>query len=248
MLHQLKHWEIAPLVAEHYAFALLFHLFGVDVFDHTEKTLHELCTEKELDSDSMVSMYEKMSYSHKKRLINLDSVPLEIVIDFITRQHQIIRQRKLPFLHTLVEKLKARNGHMMEIKSSFPKFRQGLEAHMQYEEEVMMPHIVYLMKQAFQSKDLFEVFSILENTSIRQFIKEHEQDERDELFLTMDAAQKLQASAPHDVQVKILLNELQAFNRLLKTHARIENEVLLPKAQQLEDKITEQVLQVAVLN
>lgn len=248
MLHELKHLEIATLVADHYAFALIFHLFGVDVFDHTEKTLDELCAEKELDSDSMVMMYGKLSHSQKKQVLKLDSMPLEVVIDFVTKQHEMIRQRKLPFLHTLVEKLKAKNGYMMEVKNAFPKFRQDLEDHMQYEEEVMMPHVVYLMKQAFQSTDLFEVYSVLENTSIRKFAAEHEQDERDELFMIIDSAYKLQQAAPEDVQVKILLNELQAFNRLLKTHARIENEVLLPKAQQLEDEITEEVLQVALLN
>jgi regulator of cell morphogenesis and NO signaling len=40
-----------------------------------------------------------------------------------------------------------------------------------------------------------------------------------------------------ELHIKVVFSELQRFEKELKTHAKIENEILFPKALQLEAKI-----------
>jgi|GEM_PF-2826062 len=248
MYEYLKQKDIATLLEEHCVFALIFHLWGVNIFNHLEKSFYEICSEKELEADQLIENYKHLMISHKKHILYLDRIPLEVVIDYVKTQHGVIRFRKLPFLDTLIQKLKNKNPHMEMVKELFPAFREGLEAHIAQEEQEMLPHIVFLMNNAMQHNGLFEVYSILENESMDKYIEMHEQDERDELFHLLEAARRAHEAMSDDVQLKILVNELTNFNLLLKALARIENRILLPKAKKLETAITEELQQIATLN
>ncbi len=248
MFEGLKKKDIAELLEEHYVFSLIFHMWGVNIFDHLEKNFPEVCSEKELEEDRLIEDYKSLVLSHNKKILNLEKIPLEIIIDYVKTQHGIIRFRKLPFLDTLIRKLKIDNEHLKEIKAFFPEFRAGLEAHILFEEQEMLPHIVFLMNNAMQRNGIFEVYSILENESMDQYIEQHEKDERDELFHLLGAARKAHEEVPDDVQLKILMHEFHNFNHLLRTLARIENQMLLPKAKKLETAITEELQQIATLN
>jgi regulator of cell morphogenesis and NO signaling len=48
--------------------------------------------------------------------------------------------------------------------------------------------------------------------------------------------------------VKVLYKELQEFERNLSTHARIENEILFPKAMALENKVKQFFFERSKLN
>ncbi len=248
MYEHLKQKDISTLLEEHCVFALIFHLWGVNVFNHLEKSFCEICSEKELEADKLIENYRSLTRSHKKRILDLDKIPLEVVIDYVKTQHGVIRFRKLPFLDTLIQKLKNKNRHLEKVKDFFPAFRRGLEAHIAQEEREMLPHIVFLMNNAMQRNGLFEVYSILENESMEKYTEMHEQDERDELFHLLEAARRAHEAMQADVQLKILVNELTNFNHLLKALARIENRILLPKAKKLEMAISEELQQIATLN
>ena len=44
------------------------------------------------------------------------------------------------------------------------------------------------------------------------------------------------------LHIKVMYNELKAFEKSLITHARIENEILFPKAMALENKVKQSFL------
>jgi regulator of cell morphogenesis and NO signaling len=81
-----------------------------------------------------------------------------------------------------------------------------------------------------------KLYYLLEEHSIRHFAVDHEAHD-DEMQgirnITRDYA--LPAGAP--LHVKVLYNELKGFEKSLITHARIENEILFPKAMELEEKV-----------
>jgi regulator of cell morphogenesis and NO signaling len=76
----------------------------------------------------------------------------------------------------------------------------------------------------------------MEKNSIQKFSMEHEAHD-DEMAgirrITKDYA--IDANTP--LHVKVLYSELKDFEKSLITHARIENEILLPKAMATEAKV-----------
>jgi regulator of cell morphogenesis and NO signaling len=77
---------------------------------------------------------------------------------------------------------------------------------------------------------------MLEKNSLQRFAIEHEahDDEMEGIRkITRDYA--LSSDAP--LHVKVIYSELTAFEKSLKTHARIENEILFPKAMMLENGV-----------
>jgi regulator of cell morphogenesis and NO signaling len=57
---------------------------------------------------------------------------------------------------------------------------------------------------------------------------------------------ELRPDAP--LQIKVIYNELKEFEKSLITHARIENEILFPKAMALERKVKETFFDKAKFN
>ena len=243
-----KYTEISQLVNNHYIFALIFHLYQVNVFDHGEKTLEELCLEKEIPLEQVKGYFEDLSIAPQKGLINLDKIPLEVVVDFTKDQHQIFRQNRLPFLRSLIEKLKAKNAFLLEVKERFPKFEAGLVEHMKHEEEITLPQMVYLVRQKSELDDLFEAYSVLNSFSMEEALMLHRNDERDELFDIMELTTNYMQVYHDDIQIKVLVKELESFNRQLHIHSCIENEVLFPVAIRLERSIYEELKKGAILN
>lgn len=81
-----------------------------------------------------------------------------------------------------------------------------------------------------------KLYYLLEKNSVHNFAMEHEaHDDEMEGIRNITRDYKLELTAP--LHVKVLYNELKALEASLITHARIENEILFPKAMALEAKI-----------
>ena len=82
-----------------------------------------------------------------------------------------------------------------------------------------MPHSLYL---------------ILEKYSLDKFIKDHDHadSELEELGRRL---RNFSAIKTHPAQVSLILEELRQFESDLAMHGRLEDEILLPRAKELED-------------
>jgi regulator of cell morphogenesis and NO signaling len=77
---------------------------------------------------------------------------------------------------------------------------------------------------------------MMEKNSLRNFAMEHEvHDDEMEGIRKITKDYHLTVNAP--LHVKVIYTELKAFEKSLQIHARIENEILFPKALSLENKV-----------
>ena len=65
---------IGEIVSEHYVFAYVLFYFGIEFFEHTSKTLEELCMEKDLEVEQVLSSFDSIRVSPNKKSLNLDEV------------------------------------------------------------------------------------------------------------------------------------------------------------------------------
>ena len=123
-----------------------------------------------------------------------------------------------------------------DLKIVFPLFVEDFIEHI-YEEEDTLFHFILALEKA--SKGNFspgKLYYLLEKNSVQKFALEHEaHDDEMEGIRKITRNYGLLPNAP--LHVKVIYNELKAFEKSLMTHARIENEILFPKAMAIEGKV-----------
>ena len=76
----------------------------------------------------------------------------------------------------------------------------------------------------------------MEKNSMQRFAMDHEAHD-DEMNGIRKITHDYAVGPNCPLHVKVLYNELKEFEKSLITHARIENEILFPKAMELENKV-----------
>jgi regulator of cell morphogenesis and NO signaling len=87
----------------------------------------------------------------------------------------------------------------------------------------------------------------MERNSVQKFAMAHEKhdDEMEGIRrITKDYAQDSRTP----LHIKVLYHELKEFEKSLITHARIENEILFPKAMSLENKVKKALEEISKWN
>lgn len=245
--------RIADLVQEHYAFAYVLFFYGVEYFDHTQKTLDELCLEKDLLLENVVEAYESIREGSDptRTDLKLDQLPLELVLQYLRHNHLTFIKKRLPFLKHLVERLHDSGRQLAgvtDLQAMFPLFAEMLITHIYEEEDLIFEQVLKLIRLRSQQspKQLFQWYDQLDQISIAHYADMHQDDNGDEMFTIRDMTQHFSLEGP--IQVRVLMEELRAFDNELKVHARIENEIFFPKAIQLEEEMVESMREAAIWN
>lgn len=251
MVNQLKHKSIADIVSRHYIFAYILYYYGIEFFDHINKTLEELCIEQDLDISKIMESFEMIYDETGPEKIKLDELPIELVVDFLRHSHQVILEQRIPFIAHLIERLMIRgwNSHLIkELKQQFPAFIKEITAHIQIEQNIVFAHIIFLTHYYDRVSDLYPVFSMLNDFSIRKYAKQHLLNDSDHLNKIRTLTNDYSLWDNKDIQMKIIMEELRSFDRELSIHAKIENHILFPKSINQEKEVWSLVQEKAAMN
>lgn len=243
---------IGEIVSEHYVFAYVLFYFGIEFFEHTSKTLEELCMEKDLEVEQVLSSFDSIRVSPNHKALNLDEVPVELVVEYLKHSHHVFIKQRLPFLTHLVERLHQTGPPhpvVKDLQTNFPRFAEEFTQHICEEEDNIFAQIMYLLKVLREpEEDLFHTFSMLNNISIDDYASDHREAERDELFGIRELTQNYTLGASENIQMRVLMEDLRAFDQELRIHAKIENDILFRKGQELELEVWQRLLKRAALN
>jgi regulator of cell morphogenesis and NO signaling len=163
--------------------------------------------------------------------------PLEIIIDYIHRTHRYYLTKKLYEIEQTINILVkdySDNHPLLEVLNTFFKdYSSSLKAHVQAEEQELLPYIKSLIEAQNKKENLETLRTILKNYSLQTFIQTHQDTEQD-LSLVRDAILNYQAPKTNQTPYRILLSQLETFEKDLAIHALIEDKILIPRAQKLE--------------
>lgn len=235
----LKNTRIDELVDKNYVHAYVLFYLGIRFYEYSELTLAQVCEKRGLKVEQIVKELESPTHL-KEADLPLVSYPIDLIIEYLKHSHFLFIKHKLPYIARLVESFKAQHDDYLhverDLKMVFPLFVEDFIAHI-YEEEDTLFHYIKALEKA--SKGRFapgKLFYLLEKNSVQKFAMEHEaHDDEMEGIRKITRDYKLLPRAP--LHVKVLYNELKAFEKSLITHARIENEILFPKAMAIENKV-----------
>jgi len=235
----LKDRRIAELVDQNYVHAYVLFYFGIRFYEYSELTLQQVCDKKGLKTDQVVKELESPSHLLETDL-PLITYPVDLIIEYLKHSHFIFIKHKLPYIAKLVESFKANHETYLpverDLKLVFPLFVEDFIEHIYEEEDTLFTYIQALERATREAYIPSRLYYLLEKNSIRKFAMEHEaHDDEMEGIRKITKDYKITADTP--LHIKVMYNELTAFEKSLITHARIENEILFPKAMTLENKV-----------
>src|SRR5262249_14644461 len=156
------------------------------------------------------------------------------LIDHVLATHHAYVRLALPalagYLTKLVDVHGGRHPELMRIASTFAHLGQDLLQHMVKEERILFPYIRELGSQPRRQTP--SPFGTVENP-IRMMEREH-REAGDEMRLIRELTAGYQPPADACSTYRVCFDELAAFERDLHRHVHLENNVLFPKAVELE--------------
>jgi regulator of cell morphogenesis and NO signaling len=235
----LKSKRISQLVEENYVHAYVLFYFGIRFDEYSEHTLEQACLHKGLNVEQVVRELESPQYL-KEAELPLISYPVDLILEYLKHSHFLFVKHKLPYIARLVEGFKAGGTDYQsverDLKIIMPLFVEDFIHHIYEEEDTLFCYIRALERAAKGQYVPTRLYQMMERFSIQKFAVEHEShDDEMEGIRRITHNYTLKPNAP--LQVKVVYSELKEFEKTLITHARIENEILFPKAMMLETKV-----------
>lgn len=219
---------VGKIVARDYRKALVFKKHGIDFCCGGKISVAQAAEEAGVPLDTILNELELLDQSGPE-IQDFDTWPLDKLVDFILEKHHVYVKTTIVQLTPMLEKVvKVHSGwrpELTEVNDVFYALARELTCHMYKEEEVLFP----LIRKRATGEDLT-------STSIEHPVKamEHEHDIAGQLMqkikdLTENYTPPSGACATYIVVYKVL----KEFEMDLHQHIHLENNILFPKAAQL---------------
>jgi regulator of cell morphogenesis and NO signaling len=159
------------------------------------------------------------------------------LIAHILQTHHVYVRREVPELEKLIEKVHAKHGgnhpELQQIRGVFHGLAQELATHMMKEEAVLFPYIERMEESVVQHEPIFPApFGTIANP-VRMM--EHEHDNAGAALKALRGASR-DYTPPSDActSYQALYTGLANFEKDLHQHIHLENNVLFPRAVEME--------------
>lgn len=217
----------------------VFETLKIDYCCGGDQPLSEACASAGVDVERVMEMIEQFgeTRSKEKGAIDLQSATLTDLIGYILEEHHVYTKDEMSRLEPLTEKVITAHGtthsELLAIRDLLRELFTDLKQHMFKEEQILFPFVIELEKAHNQNgQPPFAPFGTV-NNPIRMMMMEH--DTAGDMLREL---RKLSADykLPNDacISFKTLYEALIAFEQDLHQHIHLENNLLFPKAIELE--------------
>ena len=232
---------IGELVAKDYRTASVFKKYGIDFCCQGNRTIGEACEKKNIDSESVVNDLDALIQSRGESSIDYKSWPVDFLADYIEKKHHRYVQEKtaeiIPYLDKICRVHGAHHPELFEINEHFNATAGELAKHMKKEELILFPIVRKLAKAKEEgSKMVAPPFGSIQNP-INAMMDEHS-TEGDRFRKIEELSNNY--TPPQDAcnTYGVTLGLLKEFEQDLHLHIHLENNILFPKAIELEKELS----------
>ncbi|HSF88643.1 MAG TPA: iron-sulfur cluster repair di-iron protein [Saprospiraceae bacterium] len=231
--------KVGEVVAEDYRAAAVFQKYGIDFCCKGNITVDEACARQNLMTEDVMRELKILYASDENHPADYQSWNPAFLADFIVETHHRYVQEKTPVILGYLAKLSQKHGghhpELLQINKLFSDSANELASHMQKEEQILFPRIRNLAYMHADGAQDHLTSSIL-NAPIQ--IMMHEHDNEGERFKKIDIlTDHYQAPADACNTYKVTYALLQEFENDLHLHIHLENNILFPKAVQMEKEL-----------
>lgn len=229
---------VGSFVAKDYRTAAVFQRYGIDFCCKGGRTLDEVCEKKRLDPEKLQHELEMAMNAGGSAQSDFAAWPAAQLADHIENKHHRYIEQVTPSIQQFLDKLCKVHGdrhpELFGIRDEFNAASNELAMHMIKEEGVLFPYIRQL-EQAKRNGDVAPApgFGTVHNP-IRMIMHEHDvEGDRFARISELSAAYNPPADACNTYRVAFAM--LKEYEEDLHLHIHLENNILFPKAVELEE-------------
>ena len=214
----------------------LFESLKIDYCCGGNQPLGQACASAGVDVDDVMEMLAGVE-SNETGVLDFQNASLPELIRHILDTHHVFTKAEMDRLESLTDKvLNAHGGNhpeLIHLDELLTRLCDDLKPHMFKEEQVLFPYMMALVQAADQNRPVpFAPFGTV-NNPIRMMMREHDtagEILREMRLLTSDY--KVPADAC--ISYQTLYQALENFEKDLHQHIHLENNILFPRALDLE--------------
>lgn len=231
---------IGELVASDYRTASVFKQHRIDFCCNGNRTIQEACDKKKTGTDRLIEELKQVVYSSNSAAIDYASWPVDLLADYIEKKHHRYVESKIQEIKPLLKKIVSVHGaqhpELAEVEALFTASAGELSMHMKKEELILFPFIRKMTANQLAG----EVTPLPHFGTVQNPINgmHHEHDTEGERFRTI-AELTNHYTPPSDAcaTYQVTFSLLKEFEEDLHLHIHLENNILFPKAIQLEQQV-----------
>lgn len=229
---------VRDIALEQPASIRVFERFGIDYCCGGRKPLAEACQERSINPDTVLAALEEANANGSEQTRDWTKASLESICNHIVETHHAYVRAELPRLEAFAEKVYSRHGdkqpELGKIRELVGSVGEDLLQHMNKEEMVLFPYVTNLERNMTSCGPRpLGCFGAVRNP-IRVMMSEHD--------AAGDAIAKMRALSggftPPEWACPTYRGFYQAlseFEKDLHQHVHLENNVLFPRAIELDE-------------
>ena len=235
-----KDETLGQIAAKDLRKARVFKKYGIDFCCGGKKTVKEACAEKGLDVTAIEQELQQADTMPSSRPLPYSDWSLDFLADYIVNTHHSYVKKNLPDIKAYAEKVMQVHDSMHpelgRINQLVKEMDAELTAHLVKEERVLFPYIKALVSAKNSEGSLHAAaFGTVQNP-INMMEMEHEL-----VGKNLDEIRKLTSNylLPDDACASygLLYRMLDEFEEDLHLHIHLENNILFPKALEMERQL-----------
>lgn len=239
MMEKIESKTVGQIVAEDYRTSDVFRKYNIDFCCGGNRTVNDACEKKGIDYSELMDELEK-SVTNKENKDEFSSMELDALCDHIEKKHHAYVEQRLPLIHEYLEKIArvhgSRHPGLLEVYSLFSEGSGELAAHMKKEELMLFPHIRKMAKSIREGEALDKPsFGSVANP-VEAMMQEHD-NEGDRFRRISEITNGYEPPEDACNTYRVAFHLLQEFENDLHLHIHLENNILFPKALELENSI-----------
>lgn len=239
-----KPGTIADMVLTDPRKVAVFKKYGLDFCCGGKRTLSEACAKKGVDIVEVEKELRVLNKDNDPHQEECDCWDLDVLVDYIITKHHAYVREGIPQIQQLASKIATVHGanhpELEEIYFHFNRVANELSGHMNKEEAILFPYIQELQRSKNEIIAMNPpMFGTIQNP-IHMMEMEHES--AGEVFEDIKRLTN-NYTPPNDAcnSYRVTFNYLKEFEEDLHRHIHLENNILFPKAIQLEEELLSEV-------
>lgn len=241
MNDQLMQKTIGELVAEDYRKAEIFKQNGIDFCCGGKKTVAEVCTQKGVNPaviEEALQALDELTGGSQGPDVRRWGLPL--LCDYIVDVHHSYIRERMPRILEYAQKVAKVHGHAwpenIAILNHFTALSHEMNEHMAKEEQVLFPWIKHLDKARMEGNPPPEFPAGSLQFPVNMLETEHE-TAGDTMRIIAELSNNYTPPESACNTYRVLYALLEEFENDLHRHVHLENNILFPRALELEKSL-----------
>jgi regulator of cell morphogenesis and NO signaling len=239
-MNQVREKTVRNIAIDNPSTVRVFEQLGIDYCCRGRRSLSEACLDANVPLGRALALLEQASVQLEDAAGGRwKTAPLSDLTAHIVSAHHEFARREIPRVAALLRKVVSRHGgshpEVGAIEEIFLALARDLATHMLKEEQVLFPFIERMEKDVLAGKPLPPAFFGSVARPIAHMLADHD-DTGAALLRLRDLSGGYAAPGDACPTYRALYHALEEFERDIHRHVHLENNLLFPRATDLESK------------